>query len=142
MTVPLALTLLEWWAVRDFTRRHQEYGCVWDRETMVAVHRAILHLNTHREQSTYSVEVSAEFLWLIEQQVPDGFMVGQTLVGRETLLKVMAALEALRLAAESPVSEADEARGTMVPEAVQRPFVADDVALQEFERYWEQRKKE
>ena len=107
----LSLTLFEAWAIRDFMRKQQEYGCVWDRNTMLAVHAAVLHLEAHKEQSTYDLAVDADTLWLMEQQIPSALTVGTTQVGRMLLLKVMAALQEAARPAENhdddePITEA------------------------------------
>ena len=129
----LSLTLFEAWAIRDFMRRHQEYGCVWDRRDMLAVHAAVLHLEAHKEQSTYDLVVDADTLWLMEQQIPSALTVGTTQVGRMLLLKVMAALQEAARPAEN--HDDDEPSAEALPGYVQAFIDERDRAQRGFEEW-------
>jgi hypothetical protein len=109
---------------------------------MAAIHRAILHLEAHKEQSVYDVALDEGTLWLLEQQVPSALMTGTQPVGRSLLMKVMAALESLTVADEEPPTEEEEVRATEVGEPYQSTFRKDETALEGFEQYIAQKEKE
>lgn len=95
----LSLTVLEALAVRDYVRQHNEYGRVWNRQDMLAVHAAVLYLTDHPEE-TYDLAMDTDTLWLLEQQIPPALKVGPVEVGRHLLLKVMTALAELTVGPE------------------------------------------
>lgn len=94
----------ELWCIQHLVRSC-DHGRVWDRGEMLRVHHGILTLEAHidafsedlrslkAQELTYPLEVSEEFLWHIEQQVPPSAMWGGDLLGGVHLLrKVMRAL--------------------------------------------------
>ena len=103
----LSLTLAEAWAIRTYMRRHQEYGCVWERKEMLAIHKAVLHLEENKGE--YALEVEEDALWRMEQQIPPQLMEGTEPVGRNLLVKVM---KVLARANEPTVDHDDDQPGT------------------------------
>lgn len=114
----ISLTLHEAHAIRDYVRRHQEYGVVWDRKEELVVHKAVLYLEAHRDE-TYDLAFDEDALWRTEQQIPPGLMVGTVPVGRNLLLKVMAALALLETAGEESHDD-DRPTGESLPPFMER----------------------
>lgn len=135
----LTLTYEEAWAVRDFMREHQAYGKAWDKDDMRAVHKAILALQKAEVGSTQTLAIDLGTIWMIEQQVPSGYMVGTQPVGRNLLLKVMEALRA-EPTTEGEEIEADLPAALPLPPYIEALNAERERAELDF-RAWEQKKE-
>lgn len=106
--IALSLRLDEAWLIRNAVRQHQSYGQVWDREGMQIIHKAILYLESHKDES-FDVAIEEGFAWSIEQQVPADCMTGMVPTGRNLLLKIMQELQA------DPMEGHDDDQPTEIP---------------------------
>ena len=91
----VAFTLEELWFIQLLVRETDQLGNEWDKEQELKIHAGILALQGRPPETVEPVDFDEDFLWQIENQVPQTLDLGRSNLGRSILLKTFAALQAI-----------------------------------------------